>query len=83
MGVLIETMRREGFDFQVSRPRVLFQKDEKGGVTRPAEDHLHDVDGFTGVVVDKVSQRKGEMTDMRRHRAAAKIRITFIAPRAA
>jgi GTP-binding protein len=80
LGVLIETMRREGFELSVSRPRVLFRKDEKGQPTEPYEEVICDVDeGYTGVVVDKVSQRKGEMTDMRPS-GGGKIRITFIAP---
>jgi GTP-binding protein len=80
LGVLIETMRREGFELSVSRPRVLFRKDDKGQPTEPYEEVICDVDeGYTGVVVDKVSQRKGEMTDMRPS-GGGKIRITFIAP---
>ncbi len=80
LGVLIETMRREGFELSVSRPRVLFRKDDKGQILEPYEEVICDVDeGYTGVVVDKVSQRKGEMTDMRPS-GGGKIRITFIAP---
>lgn len=80
LGVLIETMRREGFELSVSRPRVLFQKDENGNVTEPYEEVIVDVDDeFSGTVVEKVSQRKGEMTDMRPS-GGGKTRITFIAP---
>lgn len=81
LGVLIETMRREGFELSVSRPRVLFQKDELTGQTmEPIEELTIDVDDeYSGVVVEKISLRKGEMTDMRPS-GAAKTRITFHIP---
>jgi GTP-binding protein len=80
LGVLIETMRREGFELSVSRPRVLFQKDENGALLEPYEEVIVDVDDeFSGTVVEKVSMRKGEMTDMRPS-GGGKTRITFIAP---
>ena len=80
LGVLIENMRREGFELSVSRPRVLFKKDENGQLTEPYEEVFCDVDEeYTGVVVDKMTQRKAEMTDMRPS-GAGKIRITFKAP---
>ncbi len=80
LGVLIETMRREGFELSVSRPRVLFQKDENGKLLEPIEEVMVDVDEeHSGVVVEKVSQRKGAMTDMRSS-GAGKTRITFLAP---
>lgn len=66
LGVLIENMRREGFELSVSRPRVLFKKDEKGDLLEPIEEVVIDVDeGYSGVVVEKLSLRKGEMQDMR------------------
>lgn len=81
LGVLIETMRREGFELSVSRPRVLFQKDESTGETlEPIEEVLVDVDDeFNGVVVEKISSRKGIMTDMRSS-SGGKTRITFLVP---
>jgi len=80
LGVLIETMRREGFELSVSRPRVIFRKDDNGSITEPYEEVIVDVDEqYTGVVVDKISQRKGEMQDMRPS-GGGKTRITFIAP---
>jgi len=80
LGVLIETMRREGFELSVSRPRVLFRKDENGNLQEPYEEVFIDVDEeYTGIVVDKVTQRKGEMTDMRPS-GAGKTRIPFRAP---
>lgn len=79
LGVLIETMRREGFELSVSRPRVLF-KMEDGQRLEPYEEVTIDVDDeFTGVVVDKMNQRKSEMTDMRPS-GAGKTRIMFLAP---
>ncbi|MCM2343881.1 MAG: translational GTPase TypA [Alphaproteobacteria bacterium] len=80
LGVLIETMRREGFELSVSRPRVLFKKGEDGSLLEPYEEVFCDVDEeYTGIVVDKMTQRKAEMTDMRPS-GAGKIRITFKAP---
>jgi GTP-binding protein len=79
LGVLIETMRREGFELSISRPRVLF-RDGPEGRQEPYETVVIDVDDdFTGTVVDKMAQRKAEMTDMRPS-GAGKTRITFSAP---
>src|SRR6185312_8899479 len=65
LGVLIESMRREGFELSISRPRVLF-KTENGEKLEPIEEVTVDVDDpYTGVVIEKISNRKGEMTDMR------------------
>ena len=65
MGVLVENMRREGFELSVSRPRVLF-REEGGKRLEPIEEVTIDVDEeFAGVVVDKLSQRKGELAEMR------------------
>lgn len=80
LGVLIETMRREGFELSISRPRVIYQEDEKGGRTEPYEEVVIDVDEeYSGVVVEKMAERKAEMTDMRAS-GAGKSRITFLAP---
>lgn len=80
LGVLIETMRREGFELSVSRPRVLFQKDENGQTMEPYEEVICDVDEvYSGSVVEKMSQRKAELRDMRPS-GAGKTRITFLAP---
>ncbi|MBV9989752.1 MAG: translational GTPase TypA [Alphaproteobacteria bacterium] len=79
LGVLIETMRREGFELSISRPRVLF-KSEGGERLEPMEEVTIDVDDpYTGVVIEKISTRKGEMTDMR-PTGAGKTRIVFTAP---
>ncbi|MBM3579557.1 MAG: translational GTPase TypA [Alphaproteobacteria bacterium] len=80
LGVLIENMRREGFELSVSRPRVLFKKGEDGEILEPVEEVVVDVDdGFSGVVVDKLSQRKGEMAEMRPS-SGGKTRIIFHVP---
>ncbi len=81
LGVLIETMRREGFELTVSRPRVLFRKDEETGKTlEPIEEVVVDVDdAHSGVVVEKLSQRRGEMKDMRPS-GGGKTRIVFHVP---
>ncbi len=80
LGVLIETMRREGFELSISRPRVLFQTDESGQRLEPIEEVTIDVDDpYTGVVIDKINQRKGEMQDMR-PTGAGKTRLVFFAP---
>ena len=79
LGVLIENMRREGFELSISRPRVLFQ-DGPDGREEPYETVVIDVDDeFSGTVVEKIAQRKGEMTDMRPS-GVGKTRITFSAP---
>jgi GTP-binding protein len=81
LGVLVETMRREGFELSISRPRVLYQTDP---VTHerlePIEEVTVDVDDpYTGVVIEKISNRKGELSDMR-PTGAGKTRLTFLAP---
>jgi GTP-binding protein len=79
--VLIETMRREGFELALSRPRVLYQTDpETRQRLEPIEEVTVDVDEpYAGIVIEKVSQRKGEMQDMR-PTGAGKTRIVFHAP---
>jgi len=81
LGVLIETMRREGFELSISRPRVLYKADpDSGARLEPYEEAVIDVDDeYSGVVVEKMSLRKAEMTDMRSS-GAGKTRITFLAP---
>ncbi|MGB1920677.1 MAG: translational GTPase TypA [Candidatus Puniceispirillaceae bacterium] len=80
LGVLIEQMRREGFEMTVSRPRVLFQTDEAGNRIEPMEEVTIDVDDeFSSAVVDSMNRRKGEMLDMRAA-GAGKTRIVFLAP---
>ncbi|KRB86013.1 GTP-binding protein TypA [Sphingomonas sp. Root710] len=80
LGVLIETMRREGFELGISRPRVLFRENEEGGREEPYETVVIDVDDeYSGTVVEKMNLRKAEMTDMRPS-GGGKTRITFSAP---
>jgi GTP-binding protein len=81
LGVLIETMRREGFELSISRPRVLYQRDENSGERlEPIEEVTIDVDDpYTGIVIEKVSMRKGELQDMR-PTGAGKTRLVFFAP---
>jgi len=79
LGVLIESMRREGFELSISRPRVLF-KTVNGEKMEPIEEVTVDVDdAYTGVVIEKISNRKGEMVDMR-PTGAGKTRIVFHGP---
>ncbi|HEX8263297.1 MAG TPA: EF-Tu/IF-2/RF-3 family GTPase, partial [Allosphingosinicella sp.] len=79
LGVLIETMRREGFELSISRPRVLF-RDGPNGREEPYETVVIDVDDeHAGTVVEKMAMRKGEMTDMRPS-GGGKTRLTFSAP---
>jgi len=81
LGVLIETMRREGFELTIGRPRVLMRENPETGVREePFEEVLVDVDdAFTGVVVEKLSIRKAQMQDMRPS-GGGKTRLTFIMP---
>ena len=79
LGVLIETMRREGFELGISRPRVLF-REEGGQRTEPYETVVIDVDDeYSSTVVDKMQRRKAELTEMR-PTGAGKTRLTFSAP---
>ena len=65
LSVLIENMRREGYEFAVSKAEVLYHTDENGKKTEPMELAYVDVpDEFTGVVIEKLSQRKGELQNM-------------------
>ena len=81
LGVLIETMRREGFELTIGRPRVLTrQNPETGDREEPMEEVLVDVDEpYTGIVVEKLSKRKGVMQDMRPS-GGGKVRLTFHMP---
>jgi GTP-binding protein len=81
LGVLIETMRREGFELSISRPRVLFKTDPSTGRRlEPIEEVVVDVDEeFAGIVVDKMSRRKAEMQEMRPS-GGGKLRLSFLGP---
>ncbi len=81
LGVLIEQMRREGFELSISRPRVLFREDPDTGETlEPLEDVTVDVDeAFAGIVVEALNIRKGRMTEMRQA-GGDKVRLSFLVP---
>ena len=80
LGILIETMRREGFELSVSRPRVVMQTNENGDKLEPIEEVVIDVDDeFSGTVIEKMTKRKGTITEMKPS-GADKTRIVFSAP---
>ncbi|MBM3512747.1 MAG: translational GTPase TypA [Alphaproteobacteria bacterium] len=80
LGVLIENMRREGFELSISRPRVIFQHDEQGKRLEPIEEVVVDVDeAFTGVVIDKMARRKADLMEMKPS-GGGKTRLVFHAP---
>jgi GTP-binding protein len=81
LGILIETMRREGFELAVSRPKVLFQRDSAtGDLNEPIEEVVIDVDDeFSGIVVQKMAERKSEMVEMRPS-GGGRVRLVFYAP---
>ena len=79
LGVLIETMRREGFEMTVSRPQVLLRH-EGGQKLEPIEEVIIDVDeDYSSTVIDSMNRRKAKMVDMRQA-GAGKTRVTFHAP---
>lgn len=81
LGVLIETMRREGFELSISRPRVIMKRDENGQLLEPVEEVVVDVDEeYSGTVVEKLGQRRAEMTDMIPSQIGNKVRLIFHAP---
>jgi GTP-binding protein len=80
LAILIETMRREGFELGVSRPRVVMQKNEAGELVEPIEEVVIDVDEeHSGVVVQKMSERKADMLEMRPS-GGNRLRLVFHAP---
>ncbi|MBF0248627.1 MAG: translational GTPase TypA, partial [Alphaproteobacteria bacterium] len=80
LGVLIEQMRRQGFELTISRPRVLIREDEDGNRLEPIEEVTVDVDEeYSGIVVEALSLRKGQMKEMRPS-GAGKTRLVFHVP---
>jgi GTP-binding protein len=81
LGILIETMRREGFELGVSRPQVLFERDPASDeLMEPIEEVTIDVDEeFSGIVVQKLSERRAEMIEMRPS-GGGRLRLVFHAP---
>ena len=78
LSILIETMRREGYEFQVSTPRVLTQEID-GKVCEPIERLVADVPEFAvGAVIDKINQRKGELMAM--NPVGSRMRLEFLVP---
>jgi GTP-binding protein len=80
LGILIETMRREGFELSVSRPKVLFQQGDDGESLEPIEEVVIDVDEqHSGIVVQKLAERRAEMVEMRPS-GGGRVRLIFHAP---
>lgn len=80
LGVLIENMRREGFEMSVSRPRVVMMRDENNQLIEPVEEVVIDVDEeFSGTVIDKMNRRKSDLREMKTS-AGGKTRLIFDAP---
>ena len=79
LSILIETMRREGYEFQVSPPRVLMQRDEKGDLLEPMEELVADVpQEYVGSVIEKLGIRKAELKEMTP--VGARMRLIFLVP---
>ena len=79
LSILIETMRREGYEFQVSPPRVLMQRGENGELLEPMEELVADVpQEYVGAVIEKLGMRKAEMKEMTP--VGARMRLTFLVP---
>ena len=79
LSILIETMRREGYEFQVSPPRVLMQRDEKGNLMEPMEELVADVpQEYVGSVIEKLGIRKAELKEMTP--VGARMRLIFLVP---
>ncbi|MEO1065857.1 MAG: translational GTPase TypA [Pseudomonadota bacterium] len=80
LAILIETMRREGFELTVGRPRVLLQQDESGQVIEPIEEVIIDLDEeFSGAVVQKLQERRADLVEMKPS-GAGRTRLVFHAP---
>jgi len=80
LGILIETMRREGFELSVSRPKVLLSHDAAGELLEPIEEVVIDLDeGHAGIVVQKLSERRADMVEMRPS-GGGRVRLVFHAP---
>ncbi len=80
LAILIETMRREGYEFQVSRPEVIYKEDEQGNLLEPYEElQIETSADTTGTVVEMLGQRRGRMTDMH-DQGDNTVRLTYIVP---
>ena len=79
LSILIETMRREGYEFQVSPPRVLMSRDEKGALLEPMEELVADVpQEYVGSVIEKMGNRKGDLLEM--NPVGSRMRLKFLVP---
>jgi GTP-binding protein len=79
LSILIERMRREGYEFQATRPQVIMKEDEKGNMLEPYEELTIDVDEqYVGAVIEKLGKRKGQMISMDQH--SGMMRIMFRIP---
>jgi GTP-binding protein len=80
LGILMETMRREGYEFAISRPRVILKKGPGGELQEPYEEVSIDVpESLTGPVIEKLGQRKGEMLEMKNH-GSGMVRLVYRMP---
>jgi len=80
LSILIETMRRQGYEFAVSRPKVIFHKDKDGNVLEPIEELTIDVPiDYVGAVMEKLGQRKAELQDMT-NQGENSVRLQFLVP---
>mgnify|MGYP006419229025 CR=1 FL=1 len=80
LAVLAEQMRREGFEFLISKPEVIYKKDEKGNLTEPMEDVVVDVDeNYVGAVTKKLGERKGILMNMD-NKGSGRTRVEFLIP---
>ena len=80
LAILIETMRREGYEFQVSRPEVILRQDEKGGTLEPFEEvYIETSPETVGIVVEKLGSRRGKMLDMR-NSSENSVHLKFLVP---
>jgi len=80
LGILIETMRREGFELTIGKPRVVFREGDNGERLEPIEEVVIDVDDeFTGAVIEKLSERKGDMQEMKPS-GGGRTRLVFHVP---
>ena len=80
LSILIETMRRQGYEFAVSRPKVIFHKDKDGNITEPNEELTIDVPvDYVGAVMEKLGQRKAELQDMT-NQGDNSVRLQFLVP---
>ena len=80
LSILIEQMRRQGYEFAVSRPKVILHRDDQGRTTEPIEELTIDVpQEYSGVVIEKLGQRKGVMVDMQ-PQGEASVRLRYLIP---